>query len=292
MDLDDCLQMPHSRAVTVLAVLEQMLSPEEEELARKGAILDGLAAKLADRELELASLLADLIQFEKHYLQTVGRRYAILDDLKAQIAEARSRRNPHQTDAHEQARQARSKARESARAAGEDTPGSSHPNDTAQSEPPNRSESLKKLYRRAALLLHPDRTLDPDEKQKRHHLMAELNDAYTQGDEERIRAILREWESCPESVQGDGPGAELVRIIRTIAQVEKRLKAIATEMDRLRAGGLFKLWQAVEEARLSGRNLLKNLGEQLDDEITQMQQQSLNELWHDRRIEEPCTDQT
>ena len=65
--------MPHSRAIAVLAELEKVLSPEEEELARKKAILDGLETKLADRELELASLLADLIQFEKYYLQTVGQ---------------------------------------------------------------------------------------------------------------------------------------------------------------------------------------------------------------------------
>ena len=97
--------------------------------------------------------------------------------------------------------------------------------------------------------------------------MAEVNEAYARGDEERIRAILREWHASPESVQGDGPGAELVRVIRTIAQVEKRLKAIAAELDRHRQGELFKLRQAVEEARANGRDLLKDLGEQLDRAI-------------------------
>jgi hypothetical protein len=97
--------------------------------------------------------------------------------------------------------------------------------------------------------------------------MAEVNEAYARGDEARIRAILREWHASPESVQGDGPGAELVRVIRTIAQVEKRLKAIASELDQLRRGELFKLKQAVEEARASGRDLLKDLAEQLDGEI-------------------------
>ena len=61
------------------ALLEPLLAPEEEELGRKKTILTGLETQLADRELELASLLADLIHFEKRYLQTVGRRYATLD---------------------------------------------------------------------------------------------------------------------------------------------------------------------------------------------------------------------
>src|SRR5262249_61253837 len=108
-----------------------------------------------------------------------------------------------------------------------------------------QSESMRNLYRQAATLLHPDRTLDGEEKEKRRRLMAEVNDAYQRGDEERIRAILRDWHASPESVQGDGPGAELVRIIRKIAQVEKRLKAIAAEMELLRQGELCKQRQQV-----------------------------------------------
>ena len=252
---------------------ERALSPEDEELERKKAILAELEAQLADRELELASFLADLVHFEKHYLQTVGRRYAILDELKAKIAEARARQNPHKQDARDQARQARSKAQESARAAGTDSPELPSPDDAASPSKPKRSESLRNLYRQAAKLLHPDLTLDGQEKEKRHWLMADLNAAYALGDEERIRAILREWHAAPESVQGDGPGAELVRVIRKIAQVEKRLRTIAAEMDQLRQGEMFKLKQAIEEAQATGRELLKELAEQLDEEIAHVREE-------------------
>lgn len=47
---------------------EKMLTPEDEELQRKKASLAELEAQLADRELELASSLADLVHFEKRYL--------------------------------------------------------------------------------------------------------------------------------------------------------------------------------------------------------------------------------
>ncbi len=69
---------------------DKLLTPEEEELRRKRATLAGLEAQLADRELELAAFLADLVHFEKRYLQTVGRRHALLDELKARIAGARA----------------------------------------------------------------------------------------------------------------------------------------------------------------------------------------------------------
>jgi hypothetical protein len=247
----------------------ETLTPEEEELDRKKARLAELEAQLADRELERASLLADLIHFEKHYLNVVGRRYAVLDDLKAKIAEAHARAHPDEKDARERARHARSQAQESARAAGEGNPAAPSPDDAASAVSPNRPESLRKLYRQAAKLLHPDQTLDASEKERRHNLMAELNDAYAEGNEEKIRAILRDWHASPESVQGDGPGAELIRLIRTIAQMEKRLNAIAAELDQLRQRELFKLKQAVEEAHANGRDLLKDLGERLDAEIAQ-----------------------
>jgi len=264
----------HQRRVTTLAVLsEKLLTPEDEELERKKARLAELEAQLADRELELASFRADLLHFEKRYLQTVGRRYAILDDLKAKIAEACARKNPHRQDAGDEARQARSKAQESARAVGEENAEAASLDDAASPSKPKRTESLRNLYRQAAMLLHPDRTLDGAEKEKRRRLMAEVNDAYARGDEERIRTILREWHASPESVQGDGPGAELVRVIRTIAQLEKRLKTISAEMDQLRQGELFKLKQQVEEAHANGRDLLKELGEQLDRDISQAREE-------------------
>jgi hypothetical protein len=159
------------------------LTPEDEELERKKVILAELEARLADQELELAACRADLNHFETHYLQTVGRRYALLDELRARISEARTRQNPQSPEAREQARRARSQARESAQAVGAEHPEAARPEDTVSPAQPQRSESLDKLFRQAAKLLHPDLTLDGDEKKKRHDLMAEVNDAYTRGDE-------------------------------------------------------------------------------------------------------------
>jgi hypothetical protein len=252
---------------TVAHLPVELLTPEEEELARKQASLAELEAQLADRELDLATCRADLGHFEKHYLQTVGRRYVLLDELRAKIAEARARQQPQSQEARERADQARGQARESARAADEDSSAEPPTGDAASAAQPNRSESLNKLYRQAARLMHPDLTLDGDEKLRRHHLMAEVNAAFARGDEERIRTILRDWHASPENVRGDGPGAELVRVIRKIAQVEKRLKAIAAEMEQIREGELFRLRRSVEEAKAERRDLLQELVERLERDI-------------------------
>lgn len=144
-------------------LLEKLLTPEEEELGHKQARLAELEAHLADRELELAACLADLNHFEKQYLQTVGRRYALLDELKAKIAEARARQQPHNQDSRERARRAWSQAQESAGAVGDEHPGANSPHSANSAPKPQRPESLDKLYRQAARLLHPDLALDGDE---------------------------------------------------------------------------------------------------------------------------------
>ena len=252
---------------------EKLLTPEDEELELKKVRLAALKVQLADRELEVASFLADLRHFETHYLQTVGRHYAILDELNAKIAEARARRNPDSRDARDRAQHARTKAQESARSVGEENSDSPSRGGDPFFAKPIRSERLSELYRQAAKLLHPDLTLDAEERKKRHRLMADLNDAYASADEERIRAIVREWQASPENVHGDGPGAELVRVIRMIAQVEARLKNISAEWNQHRQGELFKLKLAVEEARANGRDQLKELCERLDKDIAQAQEE-------------------
>ena len=50
-------------------------------------------------------------------------------------------------------------------------------------------------------------------------------------------------------MKGEGPGAELVRAIRKIAQVEGRLKAIDAEIARLEESDLYNLKNQVIKPR-------------------------------------------
>jgi hypothetical protein len=254
----------------VSQLLDLHVSPEDEELARKRAKLGELESKLADRELELAATTADLIHFEQKYLRWVGRRYAKIDELKARIAEAHAKQNPKAKDAQEKAYQARVQAEESAKAVGDEKTDGTSLDDESTTKKTPQSDSLKKLYRQAAKLLHPDLTLDGDEKNKRTRIMADLNDAYAKGDEERVKSILRDWHAAPESVQGDGTAMELIRVIRKIAQVEKRLRTITDELERMKDVELSKLKKQVDESFSDGRNLIRELCERLDHEIVDL----------------------
>jgi len=230
------------------------LLPEEQELERKRAELEEKQDLLADRELELATARSRLIAFEQIYMEKVGRLYVELDELQAQLASLHSTRLPNNRETADTARQAREWA-ESSRAEYErrkETLG-----------PPGEQEvpalELKPLYRQLAKQFHPDTTLDPQEKARRSAIMSQINDAYERGDLKALRTMNDELAISPEAVLGDGIGAELVRIIRKIAQIDRRLVALEQELMQLKESDVFRLAEQHEEYKQQGRDLLETL---------------------------------
>lgn len=236
-------------------------APEESELAKKRAELAPLEAILAQREVELATLQAELRDFEARYLRIVGVRYAELDDIEAQIAEALARLNPDDEKARTQADEARAQAEESAAAA----ESVSEEKLSAKFAP---SDTLKKLRREAARLIHPDTVLDEREKLRHHEWMAKVNKAFDDGDENALRAIINEWESSPESVKGEGVGSDLIRVIRRMALVEQRLKTVEKDIHSLEESDLYELRSKTEEAENEERDLLEEMAAQVGKQIS------------------------
>lgn len=236
-------------------------TPEEQELDKKLAELAALEAELAERELELATTQAELHSFEREYLRIVSVRYAELDEIEAEIAKYLAFLNPKDSTARQQAEQTWAKAQDSKRTAYDNF------TDRESSRDFKPWENLKKLYREVAKHIHPDLTTDEKERLRRQQLMAEANQAYEDGDEERLQAILYGWENSPESVKGKGAAAELIRTIRKIAQVQERLKAIEAELEALRHLALYQLREKVIAAQQEERDLLAEMASQIDEQI-------------------------
>jgi hypothetical protein len=97
--------------------------------------------------------------------------------------------------------------------------------------------------------------------------MTEANLAYERGDEARLRAILEEYESSPDTVVGDGLAAELVRVIRRISLANKRIEQIEFEIKELKASELFKLKTLIDDGTKTGKDVLGELMEQLKGQI-------------------------
>ena len=254
---------------TYSPALNPALNPEEQELARKRDEQAAIESELAERELRSANLRAELGAFERQYLHHVGSRYAELDELKAAVAERLAQEQPANKRAQQAACEARARAAETQSTAG----------DKSEATPRafESSPEMKRLYREVAKRVHPDLTSDRADRAKRQQLMAEANEAYERGDETRLRKIFTEYEWSAEAVQGEGPGAELIRVIRRISQARGRLAEIEAELQELLRSDLYQLKVRLDEAQSHGRDVLKEMVQKVEDQIAQAK----------RRLENP-----
>lgn len=240
--------------------LTEIKSPEEEELAQKLNELRQLESELAQKELDLVTLIAGLQALEAKYLRVVGRRFAELDQINAEIYKQLAMSSPDDMEAQEEARVAKKKAEETARTYEAEE-------GIARSEKFIPTEELKDLYRRIAKKIHPDLAMDDTDREKRNRIMSEANQAYSEGDVERLNAILREWETSPEAIEGEDVGSRLIRTIRMISRVRRRISAIENELKELMLSELYELKRRVDEAKEEGRDLIMEIASQIDEQI-------------------------
>jgi hypothetical protein len=238
------------------------LKPEEKEVIRKREELAAIRTALADRELDLADLRSQLAAFEGRYLRQVGTLYAELDAWKARTAELQARLNPSAAsnkqaeEARDQARQTFEEAHGKASEAHDFTP----------------SPELKSLFREVAKCIHPDLSKDSGDHERRTRFMAEANRAYGVGDTDTLLRILDEYEDGADTIEGEGIGAELIRIIRQISLATDRVAAIERELAALRQSDIATLKERAQECEKTGRDLLAEMATAIREQIEQARQ--------------------
>ena len=227
------------------------LAPEDIELTKKRAVLERLKDRLADREEEMTDLRAVLEQFEAQYTMEVGRLYANIDEIEAQIAEEEFKLVPDDEEIKKKAEELRRRAEESAARAEEAA--------AASLEKWQPTAEAKKAYHNLARTIHPDLALDPAEKEKRHGLMAQLNEAYSAGDQSKLNKLAQDFRNSPDLVKGDSVGDELVRAIRQISQVKARLTELKHERSQAEGSEVFVLREKMEAERAEGRDMISQM---------------------------------
>jgi hypothetical protein len=207
-----------------------------------------LEALLGARAADIARLKSTLAAFKISYGQQVGWLYDELDELDRAIAEAELGEISKRLEgAAERPR------RSSAPAA----------------EPPPRytSDAVRRLFRDVAKAVHPDLAEDELARDRRHALMIEANRAYALGDEERLRWILRSWETSAEVVRGSDLEPTRLRLVRRIAQLEEQLALFDSELDALKDSPMCKLKTMVDDGAAQGRNLVREMVDRLKVDI-------------------------
>ena len=235
--------------------------PEEQELVRLELEQAQLGGEVATAELERETVKTDIVRFQRRYYETVGRLYVELDDLEAGITRAIAEDSPDDVAAQAKATAAQEQARKSAEEAGliEAQP----------APPPVITPECKQAFRKAAMLMHPDRATSEPEAQRRSVLMAQVNIAYEKGDQKSIEKLMLEFGQDPEAIAGEDVASRIVKAIRRIAQLRRRLSEIQQELDTQKQTKIYQLKTTIEETEAMGGDPLGDLAQQLLQELSE-----------------------
>jgi hypothetical protein len=129
--------------------------------------------------------------------------------------------------------------------------------------PPPESH-LKNLYRYLARRFHPDLAGDEADRERRNRLMAMINEAYDNGDADLLR-FLSDQPFAADTAES----LDMLRL-RQLQHTSNDLARRIEEAERARAGlmhnDLMRLKVEEKLARRKGRDLLRDMSEQMEQE--------------------------
>ena len=246
---------PHGAAAAGTARLERAVRAAEQALI--------------EYEIAVDTFRIEVENFSRLHHQKLGPMYSRLDELDAQIAEARAAITGDPEDVF--------KAHE-ARARVMPMPGVEElfhgwmdsdglfPEAVAMLtdqpvRPPQRvrpSEEARKLFRELVRKAHPDLAQDDNERKRRDEFISRVNTAYARGDEKLLRELAEEWAAGPVPEEWKpSRSEELYARLEWLSQRKEMLTLVARELEESAIGAMLKL--APEDPD----RLLEEIAEQL-----------------------------
>lgn len=231
-------------------------------LARQRAEMDVLTQELSELELELATAQAEIAGFTRRYHALVATRMMMLDELRAELAVRRAVESDADPEAGLDAEAARRQADRSRR----ESEQFEHILRDDQAKPFAPSRDFKKLFRTLAQKIHPDRAENEADRAWRTQLMSEANRAYQAGDEAALLEVMALWQ---EGALGRASIAtDDGQLATQINRLKKRVAEIEAELNQLFGSRLYELFTATNIARRARRDLLQEMADRLDADIT------------------------
>ncbi len=244
------------------------LSPSgDQEIARLERALARRQARVAELQLELFDTRAEVARFEREMEARLGPLQARLEALQEALRQAR-----HRAALRGQwgERVDRGEVPVDVQAQFERTwrPRASPP--PPRKPEPKDERSLKDLYRELARRYHPDLTTDPEEKHWRSARMAEINQAYREGNLEALQR-LAEAPARPEPAPPPTREARLAALQAEIRRLDGVIARLEAELGRLTRSHIVALMLEASLARRAGRDLLAEMAADLEAQIAEVQ---------------------
>lgn len=236
------------------------------ELGRRQGAMAALQLHLQECEAELTALLKGLKRFIMRYARELNPLYTELDHLEQQLSETLQIRMQPNGERFGRLPET----------------GFALPDFDAlkppepEIKPPialTAAPSVKQLYRRAAMRLHPDRASNEVERSILTEAMSKVNLAYAQGDRFTIERLLVQAGDDPQRISGDSTLARLHWAHQREQQLRQREKYVMTRLADLRSNPLHKLWKTVSDAEALGLDPMGVMADRLRLQIDARRQE-------------------
>lgn len=253
------------------------------DLERRHAALVDLRRYLAQQEREFDDQRHGMQAFVERYLASLGALYGELTELESQLSHATEqliatlRRLgiepplPEVADAsgihlpQVQLPHPSQLARLEGLPPAEALPPVPVGADIAQWAPP----TLKMLYRRAAMRIHPDRAANNAERHLREQQMMAVNAAYAAGERWRLESMLLAVGEEPAKVSGGNAEALRNWIAHCEHLVQARLREVNDCLTALSQHAMHKLWRSVSDAEARGLDPVSMMALKLRAQISE-----------------------
>ncbi|MFI5797064.1 hypothetical protein [Streptomyces sp. NPDC051677] len=233
-----------------------MTTPEAEQPRPEARLEQAVRAAeqaLIEFEIAVETFRVEVENFSRLHHQKLGPMYTRLDELDAQIAEARAARTGDPEDLRKAA-EARARVMPMPGVEelfhgwmdGEGLFPEAAAMLTEQSvRPPERvrpSEEARKLYRELARKAHPDLAQEDAERARREEFITRVNAAYARGDEALLRELAEEWAAGPVPAErSPSPSDELYARLEWLAQRKEMLTLVARELEESAIGSMLRM---------------------------------------------------
>jgi hypothetical protein len=102
--------------------------------------------------------------------------------------------------------------------------------------------------------------------------MAEAGRAYRAEEVSRLQSLLEQWESNPDRIDPVDPESEILWAMRRIARLRNEVCEVKAEIEAAQNSAMAQLMTQVEQARNTGFDLLARMGELVNEQIEQAEQ--------------------
>ncbi|WP_225824289.1 hypothetical protein [Streptomyces naphthomycinicus] len=230
---------------------DQSQAPRPEERLEKA--VRAAEQALIEYEIAVETFRVEVENFARLHEQRLGPLYARIEELDAEIAEAKAARTGDPEDLR-RATEARGRLLpipdvEELLNGWMDGDGlfpeaAAMLTDQAV-RPPQRvrpSEEARRLYRDLARKAHPDLAQEDEERKRREEFLSRVNAAYARGDETLLGELAVEWAAGPVPPERrPSPAEELYARLDWLSQRKELLGLVARELEEGAIAGLLRL---------------------------------------------------